>query len=920
MSLAIGHLVTQYRTCLTLGGEPFSEAVAAALEELCARLGEVAHDTEQLVFDDPALVLDELGRALARIADVFAGGERHEDELLARRIALALHPAAHTPSYARDLSALAGPLSALGRTAEALDARREACSILCELAVAGRGRPAAALAEAEAYAGLLAEAGDPAAAVEAYRRAVDALAPYAGPGPEWAARTCAAAVGRLAQASADADDPDTALALAQEAVALLERRGDPAELADAVRMVGLLHEKRQHWDEARARLAEAVGHLADATEDTDILVRRAEVLADLSRVQARLDDGDAPDTAAQCVELCRGLARDDAGRLPLLARALVELHHRLAESGRHIKAVYAAQEAAELYGRLLAEEEDEEWAAELARTRLHLGRRLADAGRLEPALEETRTAVRLLRDHVDDPFELGVALKDLGTRLHELRRLEESLDATGEAARTFRAANELPALAATLYNLAVTHNVADHAEETVRAAAETVETYQRLYDEDSGWAPGLAQALGLLGTACERVDRFDQAITAMERAVSLLERLHSPDEPQFAFELARILHDLSRYHEEQGRLERALEHMRRSVSLYGELTQHEPERFRDRLAGAWLSLGIYLSRLGRAEEARSATGLAADLYRRTDDRQSLALALSQLASRESALDHDEAGAAALTEAIELYEELALEQPGFHGPHLAKALEDLAAHHCGEEEYRAALPLLERSTALWERLGDPASLADGLRSRLLVHCCLGQDTEDVLDRLAEAQRDPEETVRTLDGVVAELIGLNRLEPAEHLLTRAFGLWEIHLLEHPDGNPVLRPVLLDSRAMLLARDGRHAEAAAVQEETVRLLEPPADDDPAGFLSSLAAARSRLCDYLRAAGRPAEALDHQDRVVSAYERLAAGDPGRYRPALVSSLHELGLLLREMGHADADAVLARAATLRLTLEGEQD
>ncbi|MEU1708931.1 tetratricopeptide repeat protein [Streptomyces sp. NPDC005706] len=918
MEWGIGHLVAQYRACAAAGVEPFTEEVAASLVEVSARLGDEANGAEQLVIDDPVIVLDELCRALADIAGFFAECGRHEDELMARRLALGLHAGADPARHARYLSALAHPLAALGRTEEALDARREAFGTLCELAEQDSACWPEALAEAEAYGELLARDGDPATAVEVCRQAVDGLVPSAGPEEGRAERSLAQALLRMTRRSADAGFPAEALVLAQEAVVLLRRQGGPAEVADAVRAVGLRYEELNRWDEACAHLAEAAdlfAGVAGAGGEPGIRLRYLQSLTDLSRAQVRLDGDTAVQTAQQCVALHRDLVREDEEHLPRLAAALVELHHRLTAAGLHVKAVYAAQEAAALYGRL--HDQNPEWSTELARTHLHLGRRLSHIGRLEPAVEANGTAVELLRDDPGDRFELGLALKEFGTRLHELERFEESLAATAEAAGTFRAADELPALAATLYNLAITHNVAGHPAETVRSATEAVQIYQRLYDDDSDWAPGLYQSLGLLGAAFEHMDRFDQAITALERAVSLLERLCTPDSDGYAPDLARILHDLSRCHEQQDRLERALDHMRRSVSLYGELTQRDPDRFRGRLAGAWLSLGIYLGRLGQAEEARAATSLAADLYRQTTDRESLALALSQLASREHVLDRDEESVAARTEAIELYEECALEQPEYHGPNLARALEDLAAHHTRREEYAAALPLLERAADLWERLGDRGYLIGNLRRRLLVHCCLGQDAEDTLERLVDAQQDTEQTVRTLDAVVQELIRLDRQSPAEPLLARAFGLWEIHLLEHPAADPMVRLMLLDSRAALLARDERHSEAVTVQDETVRLLESFARDNPAGHLGFLTAARSRLAGHLYAAGRPADALDHQRQVVSGYERLAAGDPGEYRPALASALYELGRLLRDLGMADADAVLARAATLRLTLEG---
>ncbi|MEV6057406.1 tetratricopeptide repeat protein [Streptomyces sp. NPDC052107] len=916
MALAIGHLVAQYRACAAARTEPFSETVAASLDDLCARLGDAAHDTEQLVLDDPAIVLAGLRHALADIADLLAEDHRHDDELLARRITLDLHTATGTLQHTRDLSAFARPLTALGHTDEARDARREAFTALCALAAQEPTRWLDALAEAVAYGDLLVAAGDPAAATEACRRAVHGLAPYAESGMPWAVEPYAQALLSLAQRTADAGDPVGALEAAQEAVVLLERES-PVVLAAALHSVGLRHEELKQWEDARVHLAEAAELLADA-EDAATNRRRAELLGDLARVQSHLDGDAAVETAKQCVELHRGIVGDEPGHLPHLALALVELHHRLAATGRHVKAVYALQESAAHYRQL--REQDPQWTADLAHCHLFLGQQLAELGRREPALEETTTAVALLRDCPEEALALARALRDLGTRFHDLGRTVESLAANGEAAGIFRDAGNLPALGMVLYNVAVTHHFADQIEEAVPAAVEAVEVYQRLYDKDSGWAPDLAQALARLGKVCERADRFDQAITAMERAVSLLQRLHTPGSDNYGAELAQVLHDLSRYHEQQGRLDRSLEHMRRSVALYGDLTQGDPERFRRQLAGSWLSLGIYLTQLDQDEEARSATGLAADLYRQADDQQGLALALVQLSARESALNRAEESTAALTEAVELYEELALQWPDPHLGNLAMTLENLATRHSRQQDHGAALPLLERATRIWGQLGNQSYLVGNLRSRLLVEYSLGRDTEDTLERLTDNQHDLEETIRTLDGTVQDLIRADLLRPAEQLLDRVFGLWEIHLLEHPDSDPMLRLVLLDSRALLLARSEQHAEAAATQDETIRLLEPFALEDPDGYLGTLAAARSRLSRYLRAADRPAEALEQQGQVVSVYEQLAAQVPGVYRPALVSALHNLGELLHDLGSNDADAVLARAATLRLTLGGEED
>jgi len=958
--MSIGHLVAQYQAYAAAEPERFSMTISESLDDLVLRLGDEIHGLEQTVIADPDIVRDELSRSLKALADRLAEQGHPDNELLARRIVLALSEGRDRLQLARALSELAVPLTALGRLDDAVSVRRRAFRILRTLAKEDVTRWLDVAAEAEPYSALLVHVGSVLDAMMVCRQTVRGLAPLVEMGLDWAREPYARCLLRLAQRVAEDDDLKEGIRLAEKSIeqfralgggyglalalnilsnlkvddgdlagalttsqAALEVARNLADgdyrmtLAMALQTTALRHADLEQWNQAHESLIEA-GELFPLllAEDSGAAPWYASFLSDLSQVQAKLGDADAAvETMERATQLYRDLARQDpAAYLSELALSLVNLSHRHAAIGQHAKAVYALQESIKHYRKL--RKEDREWTSDLASAHRFLGDQLTALGQHEPALNETRAAIKLYRECADP--HLGESLKILGTRLHNLGRTEESVAATAEAVEIFRTAGDLPQLAHALFNLAITHNVSDEINEAVRSGRESVESYQRLYDDDTGWAVALANALSFLGSVLERAGQFDHAITAVERAVSLLERLYEPGDDQLGADLARALHNLSRYHEEEGRLERALEHMRRSISLYGELTQQDRDRFRPRLASAWLSLAIYLSRLGEAEEARSAAALAVDLCRETGAREDLADALFHLSNREADLGRTEECVAALSAALEIYEELSLVQPDPYLARMAMSLDNLATRYSSQGDPGRALPLLERAADIWGQMDETGQLAGTLQRRLFVQSCLGHDIEETVERVTNIQQDLAVTVRTLNDVAQELIGVELLDPAQQLLARASGLWEIHLLQQPDAEPFPYIHLLDSRATIMFRLGLHEEAAAAELGVVELFEPLAKEDPVSYLAVLATVRARLADYLRAAGRNVESLHHQRQVVETYEKLAASDPSRYRPSLVVSLTDLGELLRDLDDDDADPVLTRAATLRAALSGD--
>lgn len=942
-------VVRQYRKLADTHPELFDPGVAQALDDVCARFH---FDLDLPVADEPAFVRAELPVRLAALADRLASPGRGAspaqaaDERDVRRLVLDLRRRTGDDlEIARAAAALAAPLTALEELDEAVALRREAFRLMRRLAGEHEDRWRETAAAAEALIELLVRLDKPAEAVLVANRLSDELERITH---AWAAPLHAAALRAQARALSAKGDHDAAVAAAERAVEAFREQGDHAETIGALgTLAEIRHEAedrpaaleaaRQALDIARsdpatdaetrclawANLSIRHGALGDWAAARDTMLEsvaaappggplRARHLRLLAEAYGHAGDSDASlRTMAEAVDAFRELALDDpAEHLPELALALVNLGIRHAAVGQGAKAVHATQEAVKHYTRLA--DGDPTWRADLAQAYGCLAERLDEAGHPDRAVEPARRCVDIYRQ-VEDA-DLGDALAQLGIYLYSADDHAGAAAAYDEAIDLYRAAGDVPDLALTLFNRAVNALSAERLDDALRDAREAVELYQRLYDDEEEWAASLVDALRLLGDLRERTDAYGHAITTLERAVSLLDRLYEPGDYERAEKLAAALHDLSRHHETEGRVERSLELMRRSLALYGELTQHDPAKFRTRLASAWLSLGIYLSRTDETEECGAALGMAVDLYREAGDRAGLAHTLYMLADHLD--DENEPGKARvlLHESVDLMEELALDDPGTFLRRLARAQDLLASILMRQGLHEDALPYAERAADLWGESGDPESMSESLKRLLYLLSYLGHDIEAVLDRLGETLEDQGLVVQALNDVAQQFLADDRLDAAQRHLERASALWEIHLLQNPDAEPLPYLHVLDSMATLLARLDRPAEAAAAERQVVEAFEERAVDDPENFLDMLPVVLDRLADHLCQADRPLEALPYRRRGVEILELLAADDPD-HRPALALAVAELGSLLEDLGHEEAEAVLDRARTLRAAL-----
>ena len=92
-------------------------------------------------------------------------------------------------------------------------------------------------------------------------------------------------------------------------------------------------------------------------------------------------------------------------------------------------------------------------------------------------------------------------------------------------------------------------------------------------------------------------------------------------------------------------------------------------------------------------------------------------------------------------------------------------------------------------------------------------------------------------------------------------------------------------------------------------------PETESQAGLDTEATAAREHLAqaERLAAAGQSDEALRATEDAVTAYRRLAAGDPGRYEPGLAEAMGALSVRLADLGQPNA-ALAAAQETVPIT------
>ncbi|CAL9479381.1 hypothetical protein SUDANB171_03000 [Streptomyces sp. enrichment culture] len=323
----------------------------------------------------------------------------------------------------------------------------------------------------------------------------------------------------------------------------------------------------------------ALGALAEVELAAPVLEAVAGTLPELGQLD--LDAGIAP-FAERLSTVRLAAARTPRER----ALVLQELGFRLARAGRREEALTASRRAVEELRQTADPGAD---PAGLAAALGQLAEQAGRAGRRAESVRAAREAVALHRrltraDPVMYEPELAVSLSQLGQGLLRQRRGREALATMERAVGTFQrlAASDPseyePALAISLGNLGAllwSHRRWADGRQAVERAVDILR--QRMARGPAGGGLGraltveesdLAALLSNLAVMRWSAGQRPQGVAAAEESAGILRRAAEVNPAAFEPELARVLHDLSRFLPESGRWRDGLNAGDEAVTLY----------------------------------------------------------------------------------------------------------------------------------------------------------------------------------------------------------------------------------------------------------------------------------------------------------------------------------------------------------------
>ena len=246
-----------------------------------------------------------------------------------------------------------------------------------------------------------------------------------------------------------------------------------------------------------------------------------------------------------------------------------------------------------------------------------------------------------------------------------------------------------------------THNAPDHplaaaswttlgnALQRVRRFEEAITAHERAGEiyRETGDRHGEGMAATNLGNALQQVGRFEEAITALERAGEIYRETgdrHS--EGVAATNLGNALQQVGRFEEAITALERAGEIYRETGDRHGEGT-------------ASTNLGLAMAEVRRFEEAIAAHERAVEIYRETGDRHGEGVAWENLGIAMAEVRWFEEAITALERAGEIYRETGDRHgEGTASTNLGNALQQVG-------RFEEAITALERAGEIYRETGD-----------------------------------------------------------------------------------------------------------------------------------------------------------------------------------------------------------------------
>ena len=381
------------------------------------------------------------------------------------------------------------------------------------------------------------------------------------------------------------------------------------------------------------------------------------------------------------------------------------------------------------------------------------------------------------------------------------------------------------------------------------------------------------------------------------------------EEPDAASRLAKALNNLSIRLGDLGRREQALAAIQEAVTIRRELAAARPDAFRPVLAISLNNLAYRLADLGRQEQALAASQEAADIYRelaaaRPDAfRPYLAISLNNLSADMADLGQREQALAASQEAVEINRELAAGSPDAFRPDLAMSLNNLSLRLASLGRREQALTAIQEAVTIRRELAaarpdafrpDLAVSLNNLSNRLVG---LGrreqalaaiQEAVTIRRELAAARPDAfrPDLAQSLNNLSVGLGDLGRREEALAAIQEAVTIRRELAAARPDA---FRPELaqsLDNISNRLGDLGQQEQALAASQEAVTIRRELAAARPDAFRPELATSLNNLSLRLADLGRREEALAAIQEAVTIRRELATRWPDAYQHELEQSL----------------------------------
>ena len=287
---------------------------------------------------------------------------------------------------------------------------------------------------------------------------------------------------------------------------------------------------------------------------------------------------------------------------------------RLAQTGRHIEALEAAQEATNLY-RTLAKHDPAVYTPDLAASLNNLANRLAGNGQRHEALktaQEGTNLYRTLAKHNPAVYtpDLAMSLNNLASYLASNGQRHEALKTTQEATNLYRTLAEhnpavyTPDLAAALNNLAIDLDDNGQEHEALEAAQDGTNLYRTLAKHNpTAYTPNLAMSLNNLATYLASNGQRHEALQAAHEATNLYRTLVEHNPAAHTPDLAMSLNNLANHLDNNGQQREALTTAQEATNLYRTLVEHNPAAHTPDLAVSLNTYANILERSGNTKEA-----------------------------------------------------------------------------------------------------------------------------------------------------------------------------------------------------------------------------------------------------------------------------------------------------------------------------